>query len=177
MSFFRRRKSILEGVHKVTIEKIGEKKHENGKTYFIITVKRNSDGATREFWINEDNYLIEKIIDTHFEGDEREEFDTNDFIGKEIIIDVKKSNGYYFNITNVKSVDELEYDDEDEEVEYEAEDNLEDELLRKDTNCIEEDDNDDLDLDIDDFYDYDEDDDEDEDDDFLSKRVVNRRFR
>ena len=49
---FKRKKNILEGTSTVIINSIVEKQHENGKTYFIITVKRNSDGATREFWIN-----------------------------------------------------------------------------------------------------------------------------
>ena len=174
MAYLKRRKIILEGLSRVTIDSIVEKQHENGKTYFIITVSRKSDRATRQFWIVEDSYLIEKIIDAIFRGDEREEFDTNEFIGKEIIIDVEKNEANYFNIVDVKSVDEFEYDDNEvEEDEYEEEDNLEDELLRKDTNYIEEDD-DDLDLDIDDFYDYDE---EDEDDDFLNTSVVNRRLR
>ena len=170
MAIFKRRKNILEGLSRVTIDSIVEKQHENGKTYFIITVSRKSDRATRQFWIVEDS----QIIDAIFRGDEREEFDTNEFIGKEIIIDVEKNEANYFNIVDVKSVDEFEYDDNEvEEDEYEEEDNLEDELLRKDTNYIEEDD-DDLDLDIDDFYDYDE---EDEDDDFLNTSVVNRRLR
>lgn len=164
MAIFKRRKSILEGLSRVIINSIVEKKHENGKVYFIITVTRESDKATRQFWISEDSYLIEKIIDAIFEGDESEEFDTNDFIGKEIIIDVKKSYGDYFNITNVKSVDEFECDDEEDEVE--EEDNLEDELLIEDTHYIEEDD---LGFDDDDF---------DLDDDFLpSSRITNRGGR
>lgn len=174
MAFFKRRKSILEGTSIVIINGIGEKQHENGKTYFIITVSRKSDRATRQFWIVEDSYLIEKIIDAIFKGDEREEFDTKDFIGKEIIIDVKESDSGYFNIIDIKSVDEFECEDNEvEEDEYDGEENLEDELLREDTHYIEEYD-DDLDLDIDDFYDYDE---EDEDGDFLNTSVVNRRLR
>mgnify|MGYP001587944731 CR=1 FL=1 len=174
MAIFKRRKNILEGTSRVIIDSIVEKQHENGKTYFIITVSRKSDRATRQFWIVEDSYLIEKIIDAIFKGDEREEFDTKYFIGKEIIIDVKKSDGDYFNTTNVKSVDEFECEDNEvEEDEYDGEENLEDELLREDTHYIEEYD-DDLDLDIDDFYDYDE---EDEDGDFLNTSVVNRRLR
>ena len=90
MAIFKRRKSILEGLSRVIIDSIVEKQHENGKTYFIITVSRKSDRATRQFWIVEDSYLIEKIIDVFFKGDEREEFDTKDFEGREMIIDVKK---------------------------------------------------------------------------------------
>ena len=139
MAIFKRKKNILEGTSTVIINSIVEKQHENGKTYFIITVSRKSDRATRQFWIGEDSYLIDKIIDATFKGDEREEFDTKDFIGKEIIIDVKKSDSDYFNITNVKSVDEFECDDNEvEEDEYDGEENLEDELLREDTHYIEE---------------------------------------
>ena len=149
MAIFRRKKDILEGVSRVTIDKIVEKKHENGKIYFIITVSRKSDKATSQFWIVEDSYLIGKIIDAIFGEDEREEFDTNDFIGKEIIIDVKKGYGDYFNITNIKSVDEFECDED----EYEEENNLG-------------------------FNDFDFDEDFlSTDEDFLSTNGANRRFR
>lgn len=148
MSFFRRRKNILEGTHKVTIVKIGEKQHDNGKLYFIISVKREVDGATREFWIDEDSYLIEKIIDISFKGDEREEFDPKEFIGEKMMINVKKNEANYFNITDIQPVDEYKYENNDEEYENKCEEepNLEDELFKEDSCYVEEDD----DLDFDD---------------------------
>lgn len=169
MSFFRRRKSILEGIHKVKIMKITEKLHHNGTLYFIITVKRELDGATREFWIDEDNYLIEKIIDSLFEGDEREEFDPKEFIEKDIIINVKKGDNDYFNISDIKPVDDFTYEgnDEEDESECEEEQNLEDELFKEDSYYVEEED--DLDFDLDDF-DLD-------DDDMPSSRIRNRGTR
>lgn len=158
MNFFRRRKSILEGIHNVTIVKIGEKQHNNGKLYFIITVKREVDGATREFWIDENSYLIEKIIDILFKGDEREEFNPKEFIGVGMMINVKKSEANYFNITDIYPVDEYNEDDKDEDDEdniYE-ENNLEDELFKEEINYVQEDDeDDDLDLDFDDIFDED----------------------
>lgn len=169
MAIFKRRKSILEGLSRVTIDSIVEKQHENGKTYFIITVSRKSDRATRQFWIVEDSYLIEKIIDAIFRGDEREEFDTNDFIGKEIIIDVKKNEANYFNITDIQPVDESNYEDNNEEEKEYEEENLEDELFKEDSCYVEEDDDLDIDLD-DDIFDLD-------DDDLPSQNLRNGRRR
>ncbi|MDY3002775.1 MAG: hypothetical protein SOR73_14025 [Romboutsia timonensis] len=169
MAIFKRRRDILEGRSRVSIDSIVEKQHENGKVYFIIAVSRKSDRATRSFWIVEDSYLIEKIIDIFFKGDEREEFDTNEFIGKEIIIDVKKSDSNYFNITDIHPVDEYNYEDNDEEDNEYEEENLEDELFKEDSRYVEEDD--DLDLDIDDdIFDLD-------DDDLPSQNLRNGRRR
>lgn len=169
MAIFKRRKNILEGTSRVIIDSIVEKQHENGKTYFIITVIRKSDRATRQFWIVEDSYLIEKIIDAIFKGDEREEFDTKDFIGKEIIIDVKKSEYDYFNITSVHPVEEDNDEDSDEEDNEYDEENLENELFKENSYYIE--DNDDFDLDID------EDDFDLDDDDLPSQNLRNGRRR
>lgn len=169
MAYLKRRKIILEGLSRVTIDSIVEKQHENGKTYFIITVSRKSDRATRQFWIVEDSYLIEKIIDAIFRGDEREEFDTNDFIGKEIIIDVKKNEANYFNITDIQTVDESNYEDNNEEESEYEEDTLENELFKEDSCYVEEDDDLDIDLD-DDIFDLD-------DDDLPSQNLRNGRRR
>lgn len=168
MAYLKRRKIILEGLSRVTIDSIVEKQHENGKTYFIITVSRKSDRATRQFWIVEDSYLIEKIIDAIFRGDEREEFDTNDFIGKEIIIDVKKNEANYFNITDIQPVDESNYEDNNEEENEYEEDTLENELFKEDSHYVEEDD--DLDFLDDDIFDLD-------DDDLPSQNLRNGRRR
>ena len=168
MSFFRRRKSILEGTHNVTILKIREKQHDNGKLYFIITVKRELDGATREFWIDEDSYLIEKIIDISFKGDEREEFDPKEFIGECMMIKVKKTDADYFNITDIQTVDESNYEDNNEDDNEYEEKNLEDELFKEDSHYVEEDD--DLDFLDDDIFDLD-------DDDLLSQNLRNGRRR
>lgn len=158
MAIFKRRREILEGRSRVLIDSISEKQHENGKVYFIITVSRKLDRATRTFWIVEDSYLIQKIIDVFFKGDEREEFDTKDFIGKEIIIDVKKSESNYFNITDIQPVDESNYEDNDEEDNEYEEENLEDELFKEERYYVKEED-DDLDLDFDDdIFDLDDDD-------------------
>lgn len=168
MAIFKRRKSILEGLSRVIIDSIVEKQHENGKTYFIITVSRKSDRATRQFWIVEDSYLIEKIIDVFFKGDEREEFDTKDFEGREMIIDVKKNEANYFNITDIQPVDESNYEDNDEEENEYEEDTLENELFKEDSHYVEEDD--DLDFLDDDIFDLD-------DDDLPSQNLRNGRRR
>lgn len=168
MAIFKRRKNILEGTSRVIIDSIAEKQHENGKTYFIITVSRKSDRATRQFWIVEDSYLIEKIIDVFFKGDEREEFDTKDFEGREMIIDVKKSESNYFNITDIQPVDESNYEDNDEEENEYEEDTLENELFKEDSHYVEEDD--DLDFLDDDIFDLD-------DDDLPSQNLRNGRRR
>lgn len=168
MNFFRRRKSILEGIHKVTIVKIREKQHSNGKLYFIMTVKRELDGATRDFWIEEESYLIEKIIDILFKGDEREEFDPKEFIGEDMIINVKKNEANYFNITDIQPVDESNYEDNNEEENEYEEDTLENELFKEDSHYVEEDD--DLDFLDDDIFDLD-------DDDLPSQNLRNGRRR
>lgn len=168
MSFFRRRKSILEGTHNVTILKIREKQHDNGKLYFIITVKRELDGATRDFWIEEESYLIEKIIDIQYKGDEREEFDPKEFIGESMMINVKKNEANYFNITDIQPVDESNYEDNDEEENEYEEDTLENELFKEDSHYVEEDD--DLDFLDDDIFDLD-------DDDLPSQNLRNGRRR
>ena len=168
MNFFRRRKSILEGTHNVTILKIREKQHDNGKLYFIITVKRELDGATRDFWIEEESYLIEKIIDILFKGDEREEFDPKEFIGVDMIINVKKNEANYFNITDIQPVDESNYEDNNEEENEYEEDTLENELFKEDSHYVEEDD--DLDFLDDDIFDLD-------DDDLPSQNLRNGRRR
>lgn len=165
MAILKRKKVILEGRSRVLIDSIVEKQHKNGKVYLIITVIRKSDRAKRPFWIDEESDLIEQIIDVFFKGDEREEFDDKDFIGKEMIIDVKKSEYDYFNITSVHPVEE---DSDEEDNEYEEE-NLEDELFKENSYYIE--DNDDFDLDID------EDDFDLDDDDLPSQNLRNGRRR
>lgn len=160
MAILKRKKVILEGRSRVLIDSIVEKQHKNGKVYLIITVIRKSDRAKRPFWIDEESDLIEQIIDVFFKGDEREEFDDKDFIGKEMIIDVKKNEYDYFNITSVHPVEE--------DNEYEEE-NLENELFKENSYYIE--DNDDFDLDIDkDDFDLD-------DDDLPSQNLRNGRRR
>lgn len=155
MSYLKRRKSILEVTSRVTIDSIIEKQYENGNVYFIITVSRTSDRATREFYIVEDRYLIEKIIDIFFKGDEREEFDTKDLIGKEIVIDLKRSHSGYLNITNIKPVDKFECEgNEEDDNDYDEGSNLEEELFEEDNSYIKDDD---LDF-LDDIFDLDDDD-------------------
>ena len=120
MPIFRRRKSIFSGTHWVVIETIEETFSKSNKKFFKVTVKKKNDRAKREFWIGEESYLIEKLIDLIFEDDDREEFDSGEFIGKEIVIDVKKGEGEYYNISDIRSIDgfkEVEEDYEKEEKE------------------------------------------------------------
>ena len=104
MRQLRRTKLIKEGQSNVIIEKIESITNKNGFNFFKISVKRKTDNAKRDFWINEESYLINKLIDLFFKDDSRDTFELDEFIGKEIAIVVKVSDNGFYNITNIKSI-------------------------------------------------------------------------
>lgn len=161
MAVFRRKKIILPGTHGVVIEKIEETLSKNGKKFFKITLKKKNDRAKSEFWVDEESHLIQKIINIIFQDDDREEFETREFIGKEIVVDVKKGKGDFYNISDIKSIDEFEEVEENgrEEESY----GLEKELFDEEEHEIDDfdfgDNFDDDDFDNDDIYEEDDEED------------------
>lgn len=130
MRNFRRKKLIKAGTHDVEITSIEETTSNNGNLFFKISMKRKSDKATRTFWISEESYLIDKLIDLFFKDDERDTFGFDEFIGKEIVIVVKANESDYYNITDIKPIEEFIVNEEcEEDEEYEEDYSLEDELL------------------------------------------------
>ena len=73
-----------------------------------------------------------------------------------MMINVKKNEANYFNITDIQPVDESNYEDNDEEENEYKKDTLENELFKEDSYYVEEDD--DLDFLDDDIFELDGDD-------------------
>lgn len=117
MRHFKRIKQIKEGMSGAIIEKIEIVTNKNGSIFFKISFRRKSDNAKRDFWISEESYLIDKLIDLFFKDDPRETFDFDEFIGKEIGIVVEANENRFYNIKDIKSIEELieEHDEEEEE--------------------------------------------------------------
>ncbi|MDU4414959.1 hypothetical protein GKD08_14810 [Paeniclostridium sordellii] len=161
MAVFRRKKIILPGTHGVVIEKIEETLSKNGKKFFKITLKKKNGRAKSEFWVDEESNLIQKIINIIFQDDDREEFETIEFIGKEIVVDVKKGKGDFYNISDIRSIDEFE-EVEENEIKEESYD-LEKELFDEEEHDIDDfdfgDNFDDDDFDDDDIYEEDDEED------------------
>lgn len=139
MKNFRRKKLIKAGIHGVEIMGIEETTSNNGNLFFKIRMKRKSDKATRTFWISEESYLIDKLIDLFFKDDERDTFGFDEFIGKEIVIVVKANESDYYNITDIKPIENEECKEDEE---YEEDYFLENHLFKE--NKYDEQDEDDL---------------------------------
>ena len=138
MTFIKRRKMIVSGKHSVRIESIKEKSSKSGKRYFVLTVKRISDGAKGEYWIHEDSYKVDQILDVCFKDDKRESFEVEEFKDKEIDIEVKENNSGFYNIFKIGCIGELKEIEELQESEKQL--NLEEESIKEDNHYTEEDD-------------------------------------
>ena len=138
MRQLRRTKLIKEGQSNVIIEKIESITNKNGFNFFKISVKRKTDNAKRDFWINEESYLINKLLDVCFKDDKRESFEVEEFKDKEIDIEVKENNSGFYNIFKIGCIGELKEIEELQESEKQL--NLEEESIKEENHYTEEDD-------------------------------------